>query len=63
MTKTDFVAIQTAINDARGAVVSYGPAYAVGNIFDSMSRDIAKVLAKQNPKFKRTEFLKGCGVL
>lgn len=66
MTKTDFVAIQIAIKDARGAL-TYGlqgcePYDSAHRIIDSMAKDIAKVLAQQNPKFKRTEFLKGCGV-
>lgn len=60
MTKTDFVAIQTAIGDARAAACSND--LHMGRIFDSMARDIAAVLARQNPKFKRTEFLKGCGL-
>lgn len=71
MTKTDFVAIQNAIRDARMALWYSGGEQdplvqtvrvAVNQAFDSMARDIASVLAKQNPKFKRTEFLKGCGV-
>lgn len=72
MTKKDFVAIQTAIKDCREATVP-----ADGNnlvraerlqsahdrSFDSMARDISKVLSKQNPKFQTVAFLQGCGVV
>lgn len=66
MTKTDFVAIQCHIADMRGALPSW-PEGSNGRakqnrVIDAMARSIADVLAKQNVKFKREEFLKGCGV-
>lgn len=62
MTKKDFVAIQTAIKDARDAILAGGMALgSVRGILDSMCKDVAKTLAKQNPKFDRVAFLKGCG--
>lgn len=77
MTKNDFIAIQRAIYDARMALLPSDFKKArniveqqalitahsqLAQVFDSMARDIASTLAKQNPKFKRDEFLKGCGV-
>jgi imidazolonepropionase-like amidohydrolase len=69
MTAKDFQAIQTAIKDARDALGigrSYGafePGSNADRIFAAMVRDIASVLAKQNPKFDRARFLNGCGVI
>ena len=60
MTKKDFVAIQTAIKDARDALGFNMVAEA--RVFDSMAKSIATVLSRQNPKFDRAAFLKGCGV-
>lgn len=71
MTKKDFVAIQTAIKDCREATVPADGSSLVrterlqaahDRSFDSMARDISKVLSKQNPKFQTVAFLQGCGV-
>lgn len=68
MTKKDFVKIAEAVRDARLAQ-RYAFAFwddtslAHSNrIFDGMAKTIADVLALQNPKFKRKEFLAICGV-
>lgn len=62
MNKSDFVAIQSAIGDMRRALGATGMPPKLNHIIDSAAKTIADTLAKQNPKFKRTEFLKGCGV-
>lgn len=61
MTKTDFVAIAEAIRDSRGAMGTRDGS-PQARIFDSLSRTIADVCAKQNPRFQRSKFLATCGV-
>jgi hypothetical protein len=58
MTKKDFVAIMTAVKDARGALPENS---ATGRVIDSMAKSIADVLARQSGKFDRKRFLIGCG--
>lgn len=64
MTKKDFEAIAGAVRDARMALVV--PGHPLPNqttqIFDSMARSLADVIAKTNAKFQRPRFLTACGV-
>jgi hypothetical protein len=68
MTKKDFVAIQTALADMRGAVIAstgcdQPNVVRMNQVIDSACKEVANVLALQSGKFKRAEFLKGCGVV
>lgn len=64
MTAKDFQAIAGAIKDARDALLpglSPGDT-SINRAFDSLSRDLARVLATTNPRFDRARFLAACGV-
>lgn len=68
MTKKDFEAIASALKDGREALRSAeDDADAAtermrSQVFDSMSRSLADVCAKTNPRFNRSRFLAACGV-
>lgn len=64
MRKTDFETIAQAIKDSKDALRIEGhplPRQTV-QIFNSLSRSIADVCAKQNSRFDRARFLSACGV-
>lgn len=71
MRKQDIEKVSTAVRDARDAMQTETQTEGIGfelpnrktnQIFDSLSRSLADVLAKQNPKFQRSKFLAQCGV-
>lgn len=64
MRKQQIEKIAQAVNDAREAVRMEGhplPRQTV-QIFDSVARTLADVLATETPKFQRSKFLAQCGV-
>lgn len=62
MTAKDFVAIAGAVKDARDAANAKIETSNLSQVFDSMAKSLAKVLATTNPKFDRARFLAACGV-
>lgn len=68
MTKKDFEGIAEALKDGRDALlVSIDPtspelAQRVNRIFGSMCADVARVCARQNPRFDRARFMAACGI-
>lgn len=62
MTKKDFEAIASAMKDAREASDPRDFSVTHHRVFDSLSRSVADVCARQNPKFQRLRFLAACGV-
>lgn len=61
MRKKDFVAIATALADARGALEHSGDSQ-VGQVFDSLARSLADSLARQSGTFNRARFLRMAGM-
>lgn len=71
MTRKDYVAIAAVLNYQRAnqeqqAALSGKHCSAEHKfsayVVDAISRDIAEVMARDNPRFDRARFLKACGV-
>jgi len=62
MTRKDYVAIAAAIKD-RVTIAQHiqGAAQRIGH-YTELAREIAEVMARDNPRFDRARFLKACGV-
>jgi len=59
MTRKDYVAIAAALKDARRPFDGdFGDGFAEG--VDNAAVELAKVLAKDNPRFDRARFLNAC---
>lgn len=67
MTKSDFQSIADVLNDAiedMNPVPSNSPEFRGGQAYmlASVARSMADMLAKQNPRFNREQFLAACGL-
>ena len=63
MRKSDFERIAAALADARHATIPLDAAEqsAHAEVFDSLCRAVAEVLARQSGRFNRVRFLHACG--
>ena len=65
MTAKDFVALAGAIRDSKDALIASAPPGArplILQVFQGMATDVAKVCARQNPRFDKARFLTACGM-
>ena len=71
MTRKDYEAIAAALNYQRKnqkqqMMLSSGQCSAEHGfsiyVVDAVARDIADIMARDNPRFDRTRFLKACGI-
>jgi hypothetical protein len=62
MTKKDYVAIAAVMNCIYDATVDTDYARGTRNTRDTLSRQLADLMARDNPKFDRARFLTACGV-
>jgi hypothetical protein len=62
MTKEDYIAIAKAINESRDSFETWGSCDTAKLASAVVAKNIADVLAQDNPHFDRARFLQACGV-
>ena len=64
MTRKDYIAIASALNNSRDVSTEFSADYIAGWIeaIDASARWISSAMARDNPRFDRARFLKAAGV-